>query len=154
MASNQIRIAVSETIDARPEDVYAVLADYREGHPAILPKQYFTELTVEEGGTGAGTRILVRMKVFGVENTYRMVVSEPEPGRVLVEADDEADVVTTFTVGPLDSGSNCRLTIETSMRSKSGIGGFFERLFTPMISRRIYNKELSQIADYMRNKSG
>ena len=149
-----MRIGVSGTIDAPAEDVYAVLADYREGHPAIVPKQYFTELTVEEGGTGTGTRLLVRMKVFGVESTYRMVVSEPEPGRVLVEADDEAGVVTTFTVDPLDSGSNCRLTIETSMRSKPGIGGFFERLFTPMISRRIYKKELSQIADYMRNKSG
>ncbi len=40
----------SEVIYARPEAIYAILSDYQQGHPAILPRQYFTELAVEQGG--------------------------------------------------------------------------------------------------------
>jgi hypothetical protein len=54
-----MRVQSSAVIPARPEAIYAVLADYREAHPAILPKPYFTELKVEEGGQGAGTVIHV-----------------------------------------------------------------------------------------------
>lgn len=148
-----MQIGVSMTIDAPADEVYAILSDYREGHPAILPKRYFTELTIEEGGTGAGTRIFVRMKVLGVENTYHMLVSEPEPGRVLVETDDDAGVVTTFTVNSLDSVSECEVSIVTVMPLSGGIKGLLEKLFTPMISRSIYRKELLQLADYARNRS-
>ena len=63
-----IHVEVSDVIKARPEQVYAVLSDYRMGHPAILPKPYFTSLTVDEGGQGAGTRIQVHMKVLGALN--------------------------------------------------------------------------------------
>ena len=49
---NQIRAEASGVIDARPEQVYAVLSDYREGHPAIVPERYFKELTFEEGDNG------------------------------------------------------------------------------------------------------
>ncbi len=99
-----IHVEVSDVIKARPEQVYAVLSDYRTGHPAILPKPYFTSLTVDEGGQGAGTRIQVHMKVLGAERHYQFVIREPEPGRVLVESDEAAGVTTTFTVEPLDGG--------------------------------------------------
>lgn len=36
----------SMLINARAKDLYAVVADYHTGHPAILPKPYFQELTV------------------------------------------------------------------------------------------------------------
>jgi len=91
----------------------------------------------------------VGMKVMGVEAHYRMTVTEPEPGRVLMEADESAGVITTFTVDPLKSGAHTRLTIATSMRTNSGISGLLERLFTPMISRRINKKELQQIEGFL-----
>ena len=47
-------------MNAPAAKVYEVLSDYQEGHPAILPRKYFIDLTVEEGGRGAGTVFLVK----------------------------------------------------------------------------------------------
>src|SRR5215207_2345735 len=94
-----------QVINARPEVIYAVLADYHQGHPAIVPKEYFQEVKVEKGGIGAGTEILIRMKVLGRETVSRQVISEPEPGRVLVEAEPDGRVKTTFTIDPVNGGS-------------------------------------------------
>jgi hypothetical protein len=55
----------------------------------ILPKPYFTKLEVEQGGMGAGTIIRIHMRVFGAERILRQRVSEPDPGRILVEQDME-----------------------------------------------------------------
>ena len=51
----QLRIAVSSLIQAPAQQAYAIIADYRNGHPRILPRPYFVSLTVEQGGVGAGT---------------------------------------------------------------------------------------------------
>lgn len=88
-------------IDARPEEIYAVLADYHYGHPQIVPKEYLRDLGVEAGGYGAGTIIRYRTRAFGVERGSRTVVSEPEPDRVLVET----SIVTTFTLTPVNDGT-------------------------------------------------
>ncbi len=146
---NQIHVEVSDVIAARPEEVYAILADYRVSHPAILPKQYFTELTVEEGGKGAGTIVKVGMEVMGRAFAYRQVISEPEPGHVLSEADVTAGVTTTFTVDPLDGGSRSRVTIATDAAVSSGVAGWLERIFNPPMMRRIYKQELQQLAKYV-----
>ena len=147
---SQIHAEASAIIDARPEEIYAILSDYHEGHPAILPKAYFAELTVEKGGKGAGTIIRVGMNVMGVKRTYRMVVSEPEPGRVLVEADEEAGVVTTFTIDP--SGNQSRVTISTNAKASPGLMGWLERLVNPPITRHIFKKQFRLLVDYVRSK--
>lgn len=54
-------LSVARVIDAPPDRVYALIADYRSGHPRILPKAYFKELVVEQGGVGAGTVVRVLM---------------------------------------------------------------------------------------------
>jgi len=148
-----IHAEASKVIDASPASIYAVLSDYRVGHPAILPKPYFKELTVEQGGQGAGTVMLVRMEVMGVKKTYHLTVSEPEPGRVLVETDQEAGVTTAFTVEPLDGGTQSRVTIATDSRPSPGIQGKIEKLINPPITRRIYARELQQLADYVKGRS-
>lgn len=56
-------VSVSRVVNAPPEVVYAVFADYHEGHTAVLPKPYFTSMTIPKGGTGAGTEITVNMSV-------------------------------------------------------------------------------------------
>jgi hypothetical protein len=148
----QIHAEASAVIDAPPEAVYNVLRDYRVGHPAILPKPYFEECTVLEGGVGAGTVIRVRMNVMGAKRQYRMMVTEPEPGRTLVEIDADAGVVSRFNVEPIGNGQQSRVTITTDSKSGPGIGGFMERLVTPAISRRIYQQELQQLNDYVRGR--
>ena len=149
---SQIHTEVSDIIPARPEVVYTVLTDYRVGHPAILPKPYFTELQVEQGGQGAGTVVRTRMVVMGVERIFRLTVSEPEPGRVLKEVDEQAGVVTTFTVEPLNGGQQTRVTIATDARASPGVMGMMEKLMNPPITRRIYAEELRQLAEYVRQQ--
>ncbi len=148
-----IHAKASAVIEARPEKVYAILADYRVSHPAILPKPYFTDLTVEQGGQGAGTVARTQMKVMGTEMTYHLIVSEPQPGRVLKEADAAAGVTTTFTVDPLNGGQHSRVTIATDAASSPGAKGWLERAFNPPVMRRIYRQELQQLAAYVRLNS-
>lgn len=140
---NFYTVEVSQIIQARAETVYAILADYREGHPRILPKPYFTGLTVEQGGVGAGTVFTAHMEVYGVKRSYQMTVSEPEPGRVLVERDEVAGVETTFTVEPLADPRHSRVTIYTQARTSPGLLGILEKMTTPAISRKIYREELA-----------
>lgn len=137
-------------IEAPPERVYAVLADYRVGHPAIVPPQFFTRVEVERGGQGEGTLLRVGVRQLGRERLYRMAVTEPMPGRVLVEADEAAGVVTSFTVTPLDNGRRCRVRIATQWAAKRGLTGLLERAFNPSGARLVYRKQLHLLAEYVR----
>jgi hypothetical protein len=149
---SQLNVEASDVIDARPDEIYAVMSDYRVGHAAILPKPYFDEMTVEQGGQGAGTVIRLRMKAFGQEVIYRQVVSEPEPGRVLFEEDELAGVATTFTIEPLEGGEKSHVTIATTMRRSPGLKGVVEGLINPPFMRRLYQQELRNLADYVRGQ--
>ena len=50
----QIKVKAAAVLEARPEVVYATIADYREGHPNIIPKENMYDLQVEQGGYGTG----------------------------------------------------------------------------------------------------
>lgn len=147
-----VRAAESAVINARPEMIYTILADYRNEHPRILPQQYFKELEIERGGHGAGTVFRARTRAFGAEVNLHMEVSEPEPGHVLVETDRDAGVVTTFTVSPVDGGRRAKLEIATEWAAKAGLRGAMERLLNPLITGRMYRAELQQLAAYVTSK--
>jgi Polyketide cyclase / dehydrase and lipid transport len=142
--ANIIHAEASANIDAPAEIVYNILADYQVGHPAILPKAYFTGLSVEQGGRGAGTVIVTRMQAMGSERTFRMTATEPQPGRILVESDGVT--TTTFTVEPI-SAKKCRVTITTEVPPSQGFQGWIERLFTPPFLRRVYHLELVNLME-------
>lgn len=144
-----IRSEATRTVEAAPERVYAVFSDYEKAHPAILPKPYFDDLVIEQGGQGAGTVLRLRMKALGVVNNYRLTVSEPEPGRRLVEADPDAGVRTTFLVDPRDGGRHSQVTITIDTRASAGLKGQVERLILPAFSRRVLKKELQLLVDYL-----
>lgn len=141
-------------IEATPATIYAILSDYRVQHPQILPKEAFPSIEVEQGGQGAGTVFRVTTRALGVERRYHMLVSEPEPGRKLVETDSSVDLVTTFTIEPVDDGKRTRLTIATDWNSAGGLSGLVERLVTGPVMRRIYRKELGLIAAYVARNAG
>lgn len=147
---SDMHIEVSHIIDATPQQIYAVISDYKQGHPAILPKPYFEDLIVEQGGQGEGTVALAKMNVMGVRRTFRMVITEPEPGRVLREVDEQAGVDTRFVIEPLEGGKKSKITIITDSKVSAGFAGLMERLMNPPITRRIYKQELQQLADYLR----
>ena len=145
-----VHVEATGIVSGEPEAVYNTLRDYHEGHPAILPKPAFVGLTVEKGGQGAGTEMLVHMNVMGRTQTARHRVSEPEPGRVLVESDMDRDLVTTFTLEPVDGKT--RVTISTDFAPKSGLEGLFEKLMGPPMLRRIYKQELRNLDAYMQQQ--
>lgn len=149
-----IHVEASHTIHARPEVIYAVLADYRVGHPAILPKPYFGEITVTKGGYGAGTEITFPVTIFGSVRLFDQIVSEPEPGRVLMESQRDGSVVTKFIVEPLNGGSQSRVTISTDIQSSPGVAGMIERFMVPLFNRYFYTKELRQLEAYVQNHKG
>jgi hypothetical protein len=88
------------------------------------------------------------MEVYGARRTLRMVVTEPQPGRVLAESDAASGVFTTFTVEPLEGGKS-RVTIATDARTRPGAAGWLEGLVNRMITRRIYQAELKQLNAYL-----
>ena len=154
------RIAASASIMAPARQVYTILADYREGHPRILPRQYFPLLEVEQGGIGAGTRIRYQMHAPGSTRDYLATVSEPEPGHVLMETNEEIEPVpaktgsqsrsvTTFTVDPVDEDQHSRVTIATDLT----VSGWLDGFFTTMFLRRVYAQELRQLAALAEERS-
>ncbi len=153
MNSKQVHVEYSERLNASPEQIYGILQDYTESHPAILPRQYFQELVVEKGGRGAGTVVHTRLKVMGVEQTFTLEVSEPEPGRVLTETDKATGVVTIFTVEPVGEQNQCELTIASDFKASPGLKGFMEKLVQPGIVRKIYKAEFRLIAQYARDQT-
>jgi Polyketide cyclase / dehydrase and lipid transport len=139
-------IMVSRDINAPVERVYAILADYRQGHPSILPRPPFVALEVEQGGHGAGTVVRCSMRVMCRTRTFRASISEPESGRVLVETDLAMKAVTTFTVDPLEDGRRSRVTITTDLKAPDGLLGRLERALTARYLRPVYLRELENLA--------
>ena len=138
------RVQVSARVAAPPEVVYRLIADYRDGHPRIVPPKYFSNLVVEEGGYGAGTRFRIDMTVLGNTQRMRAVVTEPQPGRVLVERDVDRGLVTGFEVAPAGEGA-CDVTFTTDIPEKGGIAGAVERFLTKLMLPKIYREELAQL---------
>lgn len=151
----QISAKVMGVLDARPEDVYATIADYHEGHPSILPKKSLYDLQVEQGGQGAGTIIRFKARVLGVEQSFHHRVSEPEPGSVLVEQDIDSaqNVTTTFSVTSLEEGKKSQVEIRTTMNASSGLKGLVERLVISLANPSIYRKELKLLEAVARQRA-
>ena len=143
---DKIHAHATRVIEAPPEKVYAVLANYSESHPAILPKHVFGDVVVEQGGVGAGTIVRVTMAAMGTKQELHVTVSEPEPGRVLVESG--SGMVTTFTVDPMDEGRSSQVTIATEATPSQGLQGWIERLVTP----GLLWDELHLLAKYVEEK--
>jgi hypothetical protein len=138
-----ISISSSATIPAPNSLLYGIIADYRAGHPSMLPPKYFGRLEVLAGGRGAGTRIRFEMKAFGKTNVGVAEVTEPVPGRELRETLAEG-IVTIFLVEPLGEAES-RVTISTTYH-KPGVLGWLEKLTAQPYLGRVYEAELAQLA--------
>ena len=99
---------------------------------------------VESGsGVGAGTHIRFEMKLGGRLRRLRAVISEPDPGRVLLERDPDQGGGTTFTVTPLGE-SACQVHILTEWTS-GGLRGWVESILAPRMLEPIYRDELAKL---------
>lgn len=141
-------VNVTGVISAPPAACYEALADYRVAHPEIVPPSYFGPLVVEKGGFGAGTRITCSLQLLGKGHPFSADVTEPIPGRILVETIPESGAVTTFTVVN-DGTGDARVTIETQIPQARGVRGVVERFITRRYFPRIYIEELGRLASYV-----
>jgi hypothetical protein len=145
MFMKNYKFSVSSIIPSSPQTVYNIIADYNIGHPKILPNPPFISLFVEKGGIGAGSVLKVQMKVMGKLQTLKAVVTEPDPGRVLVETYDTG-YITTFIVDPRDDGKNSYVTFTTEIPDDSKISKKIELVFLKLILIPVYKKELQMLA--------
>jgi hypothetical protein len=137
-----IRAERSLYIDAPAASVYEILADYRERHPGILPPA-FSNVKVEAGGVGAGTIVRFDVKIGGTKRTVRAAITEPQPGRVLVETDLDRGGVTTFEIDPRGQQA-CEVTILTEWQTP-GLRGVVERWVAPPKLQALYREELRNL---------
>lgn len=154
-AMSQIYARAEAILNARPEAVYNAIADYKHGHPHIIPQETFSDLRVEQGGYGAGTVIRFKVKVVGMVVDMYQRISEPEPGHVLVEQDIDSprNTVTTFTVTPVENHQKAHVIIATTMNASAGLAGLLERLLIPRMNQRIYRKELRLLEAFAQKNS-
>jgi polyketide cyclase/dehydrase/lipid transport protein len=135
-------VSATGRLNAPPRRVYDTIANYHTGHPRILPKQ-FRNLRVEKGGIGDGTVITFQVRVFGKTDTFRAEVTEPEPGRMLVEKNVAgSESVTTFIVEPGARADEAIVTITTELNARRGWAGAVERFMTERVLRPMYAEEL------------
>ena len=133
-------------IEAPADVIYHCIADYREHHRpgGFLPEE-FSDLQIERGGVGAGTELRWVVELGGRRRTVNASVSEPVPGRTLVETG--SGIETTFTVEPVAAGA--RVRFETTL-SQGGFQGVLNRLFGARLLRPIYEEELHRLDEYAR----
>ena len=138
-----ITASASRFIPAEPGRVYEAIADYTNQHPRILPGE-FSDFRVESGGHGTGTIISLKVTLIGGSRQVRMAITEPEPGRVLIETDSTTQTVTRFTVDPAEGGSTVK--IDTRFPRSAGLRGVAESVVAPGALRKLYFKELALLA--------
>ncbi len=139
------RFAAERCMDVPAQVAYHCLADYRDHHrPGGFLPPAFSAFQISRGGVGAGTEASWTVNL-GNGRSRRMdaVISEPEPGRRLVETSDR--VVTTFTVAP--SGSGCIVRFETVF-DEPGLNGLALRLFIRRMLGPLYADELERLDAY------
>ena len=141
-AQPTITLTAKKRLNAPPRRVYDTIANYRTGHPRILPKE-FSGLTVEQGGVGDGTVIRYQITVYGRTETIRAVITEPEPGRVLMERNIAGnDACSTFVIEPGATARESIATIQTEISVRRGLAGTIEGFLIKRALARLYEEEL------------
>jgi hypothetical protein len=128
-------------IDASARVIYHCIADYRHHHrPGGFLPLAFSEQEVLRGGVGAGTEISVSLDLGGRRRTIVSSITEPVPGRTLVETG--SGIQTTFSVDPAARGA--RVRIDTVI-DEEGVGGVLTRMFAARLLSPTYEDELRRL---------
>lgn len=141
--------SAERTIGAPADEVYGHLADMRL-HARFLPAPFYG-FQVEAGGTGAGSVVSFKIDFARGVRELRMQITEPEPGRTLVQTDTGGSgLVTTFTVTP--RGEQTLVNITSRFDGETGVAGFIERIIAPLRLHRVYVEELARLDAYAREE--
>jgi polyketide cyclase/dehydrase/lipid transport protein len=137
-------ITAERRMRAPADAIYHSIANYRDHHRpgGFLPPQ-FSDMQVATGGIGAGTEVSWVLETGGRARRISATISEPVPGRRLVET--SPGIVTTFIVDPAPDGAIVRF--ETVI-DEGGIQGLLTRLFAERLLRPVYEDELTRLEVY------
>ena len=137
----QVSASSTVLINAEPDAVLTAVADYQTVRPKILSSQY-SGYQVLEGGQGAGT--VATWKLQATKSRVRDVKASVDvAGHTVIEKDANSTMVTNWTVAPAGTGST--VTVKTSWKGASGVGGFFEKTFAPLGLRKIQAEVLENL---------
>jgi hypothetical protein len=136
------RFGAERRIDAPADVIYHLLADYREHHrpEGFLPPA-FSDQEILAGGMGAGTELRYTLTTGGRPRVVTSQITEPEPGRTLVETAE--GILTTFTVEPSTDGG-ALVRFDTILDDR-GVQGLLTRLFAPRLLAPLYEDELERL---------
>jgi Polyketide cyclase / dehydrase and lipid transport len=137
------KFGAERLIDAPAEVIYHLIADYRVHHrpEGFLPPA-FSDQEILRGGVGAGTELRYTLTAGGRPRVVTSQITEPEPGRRLVET--APAIETTFTVEPGDGGTLVRFD---TVLDESGVQGWLTWLFAARLIAPIYEDELDRLEE-------
>jgi hypothetical protein len=137
-------ITAERLMHAPADAIYQSIANYRDHHQpgGFLPPQ-FSDMRIANGGVGAGTEVSWVLETGGRPRTISATISEPVPGRRLVET--APGIVTTFIVDPAPGGALVRF--ETVI-DEGGLSGVLTRLFGERLLMPVYEDELTRLEEY------
>jgi hypothetical protein len=142
----EIRYSAERLVDAPADVVYHCIADYERHHrPGEFLPPGFTDMEIEQGGVGNGTVVHFTVTAMGQSQRHHARVTEPEPGRVLLESEDHNGLSTRFTVEP--QGQQSRVRFDT-VYTKSGPQGWIEKLLVARVLGPLYADELERLERY------
>lgn len=143
----RIQATTRRRLPGSPEQAYAALADYRGIRPTLLPPE-FSRYEVQAGGSGAETTVGWTLQATPKRSrTCLFTVTEPDPGRRLVETDTNSSMVVTWMVRGTAEGAEVEVT--AGWQGAGGIGGIFERIFAPKGLNRIHDQVLAALAAHV-----
>ena len=144
-----VAASAERTIDAPADEVYGYLADMQL-HSRFLPPPFY-DFQVEAGGMGTGSVVRFKINFAGGVRELRMQVTEPEPGRTMVQTDTGGSgLVMTFTVTP--QGEQALVNISSGFDGETGVAGFVERIIAPRRLHRVYVEELARLDAHAREQ--
>jgi Polyketide cyclase / dehydrase and lipid transport len=141
--------SAERVINAPADVVYRCLADYTHHHrPGGFLPPAFSNQEVLSGGVGDGTVIRLNVSLGGRTTILTARISEPEPGRMLVE--DGERVQTTFTVQP--EADKSRVRFDTVLKA-GGLEGLMNKFLAARLLRPVYTDELERLERYAQSQA-
>jgi hypothetical protein len=154
----QLQASALTMVNAPAEHVLAVLSDYHEVRPYLLPDE-FGDYEVLSGGVGAGTEVRWTMALDSVLRNKKgkrpkppkrppwdclVEVSTPEPERI-VERDTRSSLVATWVLRSSEDDERTAIRVDVTWEQT---GGMFARQREQLALRTLYETLLTNLHEY------
>lgn len=129
---------ISQILDARPDQIDAILTEYRMGNRAIAPQPLCMDLQIVEHIPETGAVIHAKVSLTHFEHTFEEIVNEDVPLRLIMEYDAEWETMVMIMIEPIIHSEKTRITISTTYVPQANFTYFVEDLLIPGNLHHIY----------------